>query len=70
MCCLSFFLIPAAGLSFFFCAWLTMIFWGIIAPDVGIHTISYTEAMVVTIALWLVVAPLAAAVAKFRVWNH
>jgi len=69
MCCLSFFLIPAAGVSFFFCAWLTMIFWGIIAPDVDIHTISYTQAMLVTIAIWLVVAPLAAAVARGRRWK-
>jgi hypothetical protein len=46
-----------------------MIFWGIIAPDVGIHTISYTQAMLVTIAIWLVVAPLAAAVARGRRWK-
>ena len=69
MCCLSFFLIPAAGLSFFFCAWLTMIFWGIIAPDFGAATISYTKAMLITIAIWLIVAPLAAAVARGRRWK-
>lgn len=56
--------IPAAGLGFFFSAWITMIFWGIIAPDFGIATISYVQAMLVTIAIWLVVAPLAAASAR------
>jgi hypothetical protein len=43
---------------FFFSSWLTMIFWGIIAADLGGKTISYPMAMLVTIALWLVVAPL------------
>ncbi len=64
MGCMGFFAIPAAGASFFFCAWIVMIFWGIVAPDVGVKTISYTRAMVVTIGLWLAVAPLMAAVAK------
>ncbi len=58
---MGFFAIPAAGLGFFFSAWLTMIFWGIVAPDIGVAKISYTTAMLVTIALWLVVAPLIAA---------
>jgi hypothetical protein len=58
---MGFFAIPAAGLGFFFSSWLTMIFWGILAPEVGVGTISYTTAMVVTIALWLVLAPLVAA---------
>ncbi len=49
--------LPAAGL-FFFSSWLTMIFWGIIAPDLGGRTISYPMAMLITIALWLVVGPL------------
>ena len=35
-----------------------MIFWGIVAPDVGVATIGYPKAMLVTIALWLVVGPL------------
>ncbi len=61
--CKAFMAIPTAGLGFFFSAFLTMIFWGIIAPDFGLETISYTRAMLITIALWLVVAPLAGAVA-------
>ena len=61
---MGFFLIPGAGVGFFFCAWLTMIFWGIIAKDLDIPTIGYPMAMLVTIALWLVVAPLIAASRK------
>jgi hypothetical protein len=64
MGCMGFFAIPAAGGFFFFCSWIVMIFWGIVAPDVGVETISYTTAMVVTIGLWLAVAPLMAVIAK------
>jgi len=58
--------IPKATGGFFFSSWLTMIFWGIIAPDFGIETIGYVTAMLVTIAVWLVIAPLAAATARKR----
>jgi hypothetical protein len=58
---MGFFAIPAAGLGFFFSSWLTMIFWGILAEEIGVETISYTTAMLVTVAFWLVVAPLIAA---------
>jgi hypothetical protein len=60
----SLFLIPTAGVSFFFCAWLAMIFWGIVSPDLGIQTIGYPKAMLVTIAVWLVITPLIAAISK------
>jgi len=55
----------AAG-GFFFSSFLTMLFWGIVAPWVGVDTISYGEAMVVTIALWLVMAPVVTAISKRR----
>ncbi|MBI3742667.1 MAG: hypothetical protein HY261_00060 [Chloroflexi bacterium] len=59
--------IPKAGAVFFFSSWIVMIFWGIVAPDVGVKTISYVKAMVVTIGLWLAVVPLiGAAVASKR----
>jgi hypothetical protein len=63
---MGFFAIPTAGLGFFFCAWLTMIFWGVIAPDFDVRTIGYPTAMLMTIALWLVVAPLATAASRRR----
>lgn len=63
---MGFFSIPAAGLGFFFAAWLTMIFWGIIAPDFSVRTIGYPTAMLMTIGIWLIVAPLTAAAGKKR----
>jgi TRAP-type C4-dicarboxylate transport system permease small subunit len=56
--------IPAAGLGFFFSSFLAMVFWGVLAPRYGLDTIGYPTAMLVTIAIWLVVAPLAAASGK------
>ncbi len=61
--------IPSAGVGFFFSAWLAMVFWGIVAPDVGLATIGYSKAMVVTIGQWLVVAPLVSAVVRKRMWR-
>jgi len=58
--------IPTAAGGFFFSSFLTMLFWGIVAPWVGVDTISYGEAMVVTIALWLVMAPVITAISKRR----
>jgi hypothetical protein len=48
--------IPGSFLSAFF----LMLLWGVIAPDFGIATISYVKSMLITITLWLAVAPLAA----------
>jgi hypothetical protein len=59
----AFFRLPAAGVMFFLSAWLLMIFAGIVASDVGIKPFSYTTSMVVTIGLWLVIAPAAGAIA-------
>ena len=63
-CFFSFFAIMSAIPAFFFCAWIGMMFWGVIAPDLGVKDIDYPMAMLMTIALWLIVAPLAAAVRK------
>jgi hypothetical protein len=40
----------------------------VIAPKVGLESISYPMAMLVTITLWLAVAPLAA-VAGHKKWH-
>jgi hypothetical protein len=66
---MGFFSIPAAAGGFFFSSWLLMIFWGIIAPDFNVETIGYKMAMLITIAIWLVVAPLAAAISKKHSWR-
>ena len=57
----GFFRILAAGPLFFVSAWLLMLFAGITASDVGIRPFGYLTSMVVTIGLWLVIAPLAGA---------
>ena len=61
---MGFMAIPTAGLGFFFSAWLTMIFWGIVGSWVNVKTLGYVDSMVVTIGIWLVVAPLAAAMVR------
>lgn len=63
---MGFLAIPTACGGFFLSAWLTMIFWGIIAPDFEVRTIGYPMAMLITIGIWLVIAPLAAAVTRGR----
>jgi hypothetical protein len=55
---------PAAGPAFFVSAWLLMIFVGIVGADVGIRPFGYLTAMVVTIGLWLVLAPATGAIAR------
>jgi hypothetical protein len=66
---MGFFAIPTAVAGFFLSAFITMIFWGIIAPDFNAKTIGYSMAMLITIAIWLVIAPLAAAIAKKGKWG-
>ena len=56
--------IVAAGPAFFVSAWLLMIFAGITAADVGIRPFGYLTSMVVTIALWLTLAPAIGAIAR------
>lgn len=58
---MGYFRIFAAIPGFFLSSFFLMLFWGIIAPDFGIATISYVKSMLITIALWLAIAPLAAA---------
>jgi hypothetical protein len=56
--------VVAAGPMFFVSAWVLMIFAGIVYKDVGIHPFRYVMSMVVTIGLWLTVAPAIGAVAR------
>ena len=60
----AFFKLVAAGPLFFVSAWLLMIFAGIVGAEVGIHPFGYVTAMVVTIALWLTLAPAIGAVGR------
>ena len=58
MGCTAIFAIPIAGGGFFLSSWVLMMFWGAVAPRLGGPILSYGDAMTVTIALWLVLAPL------------
>ena len=60
----SFFRLLAAGPLFFVSAWLLMIFAGIVHTDVGIKPFGYVTSMVVTVGLWLTLAPAIGAVAR------
>ncbi len=60
----AFFKLIAAGPLFFVSAWLLMVFAGIVGSDVGIRPFGYITAMVVTIGLWLVLAPAIGAVGR------
>jgi hypothetical protein len=53
----AFFKLLAAGPMFFVSAWLLMIFAGMTHADLGVAPFGYLTAMVVTIGLWLVLAP-------------
>ena len=57
---MGYFTIMAAIPGFFLSSLILMALWGIIAPDFGIEKIGYPLAMLITITLWLTVAPLAA----------
>jgi hypothetical protein len=56
---MGYFRIMAAIPGFFLSSFFLMLLWGVISPEFGIATISYVKAMLVTITLWLAVAPLA-----------
>ena len=60
----AFFRLIAAGPLFFASAWILMIFAGIVDTDVGIRPFSYVTSMVVTIGLWLTLAPAIGAVGR------
>ncbi len=57
---MGFFRILAAIPGFFLSSFIVMVLWGVISPQLGLQTIGYPMAMLVTITLWLAVAPLAA----------
>jgi len=60
----GYFAILAAIPGFFLSSFIFMLLWGVISPNLGIEKIGYPMAMLVTITLWLAVAPLAAAAGR------
>lgn len=63
---IRFFRLTLAGPFFFASAWILMLFAGAVASDVGIKPFGYVVSMVVTIGLWLAIAPAITAVAGSR----
>lgn len=61
MGCLGYLRILGAVPGFFLSSFFVMLFWGIISPWFDITTIGYPTAMLITIVIWLVVAPLVTA---------
>ena len=58
------FRILAAIPGFFISSLILMLLWGVFAPQIGLPTINYAQSMLVTITIWLVVAPLFAVGAR------
>ena len=61
---MGYFTILAAVPGFFLSSLIFMALWGVIAPNLGMERIDYPMAMLITITLWLAVAPLAAAAGR------
>jgi len=60
----NFFRVVLAGPFFFVCSWILMLFVGAVHVDVGIRAFGYITAMIVTIGLWLTLAPAIRAVSR------
>ena len=60
----DFFQVIAAGPFFFVSSWVLMIFAGIVGTDIGVRPFGYVTSMVVTIGLWLTLAPAIGAIAR------
>ena len=54
----------SAGPTFFFSSWILMLFAGVVYKDVGNRPFAYTTSMIVTIGLWITIAPAAGAIAR------
>ncbi len=62
----GYFTILGAIPGFFLSSFILMLLWGVIAPNFGIEKTDYPMAMLITVTLWLAVAPLAAAGRRAR----
>ena len=61
---MGYFTMLAAIPGFFLSSLIFMALWGVIAPNFGVAKIDYPLAMLITITLWLAVAPLVAAAGR------
>lgn len=65
----GYFSILAAIPGFFLSSFFVMLLSRVIGPRIGLAAVDYPTAMLVTITLWLAVAPLAAAAARRKKGN-
>jgi len=65
----GYFAILAAIPWFFLSSLFTMLFSRAIAPKLGLQSIDYLLAMLITIALWIIVAPLVGVVRRRRLFG-
>jgi hypothetical protein len=63
---MGYFTMLAAIPGFFLSSLFFMLLWGVIAPKIGLVSIDYPMSMLITITIWIAVAPLAAAAARKR----
>jgi hypothetical protein len=63
---MGYFTILAAIPGFFLSSFFFMLLWDAIAPKIGLGDINYVTSMLVTITLWIAIAPLVAAGRKKR----
>ena len=63
---MGYFTIMAAIPGFFLSSFFFMLLWGVVAPKIGMVDINYITSMLITITLWIAVAPLAAAAGRKR----
>ncbi len=61
---MGYFRILAAIPGFFLSSFLFMLLWDVIAPKLGMVDINYVTSMLITITLWIAIAPLAAVAKK------
>lgn len=61
---MGYFKIFTAIPGFFLSSLFFMLLWGIIAPRIGLVAIGYVTSMLITVTLWIAVAPFAAAFGK------
>jgi hypothetical protein len=65
---MGYFNMLAAIPGFFLSSFFFMLLWGVIAPKLGWQGIDYPMAMLITVTLWIAVAPLAAVAGRKRTW--
>ncbi|MCX6004908.1 MAG: hypothetical protein NT082_04475 [Chloroflexi bacterium] len=67
---MGYFRILAAIPGFFLSALILMLIWGAVAPNFSLLKIDYPMAMLITVTLWLTVAPLAAVGHRWDRWRR